>query len=357
MKANEYFSEKLSNILFLDIKKEKVMKLFNIYLQEEIYMPIKSSELVSNIKSGKPLEEIPIALFVEGMFYVLGIDEEFRYSSYYKSMIMSIESCIPFIKKLIYNEIKKEAYEEAFIFLKGLVQIEGNEENYDKLLSIAETIRIKDSSFKDEELELIGKAKKAGSSPMPYLYEAIIKRQEGKYEHSLVSINAYLSKGGQKTEDVLEFIHNLNNVLNFENGKELLYTDTDRALKLLIPLLEEYGDNASLYYYIAVGYRLLENCEKAIFYLNEALAIDDALVEVVNELGINYASLGDYDTAIKYLRKAFEVTKSVEICTNLIMCYLNSGKIEQAKNHLDIAKKLDSNDEIVMELDKIINSK
>lgn len=351
-----YFSEKLNKILFLDVKRETLMKLFNIYLGEDVYMPIKSSKLIEDIKAGKSLDEIPITFFVEGMFYVLGVDENFRYADYYVEMLLNLPSSVTFIKSIIFNEIKNESYEEAFIFLKGLLKIEENEENYDKLLTLGDTIRQKDKSFKDEELSIIDKAKQAGDSPLPYLYEAIIGRDEGKYELAMVSINTYLSKGGKKTEEVSEFIYTLRSILNFERGKELLYEDAEAALKLLIPLLDEYGDNASLYYYIAVGYRILENFEKAIYYLNEALTIDDALVEVVNELGINYASLEDYETAVKYLRKAFEATRSVEICTNLIMCYINSGDMKQAKNHLDIAKKLDSKDEIVIELDKIINS-
>ena len=83
------------------------------------------------------------------------------------------------------------------------------------------------------------------------------------------------------------------------------------------------------------------------------IAIDSALVEVVNELGINYASLNDFNNAIKYLRKAFEATKSIEICTNLIMCYLNKGDMKHAKLHYDIAKKINSEDEIVKKLESV----
>nr|WP_286207975.1 tetratricopeptide repeat protein [Clostridium caldaquaticum] len=343
--------------MFLDIKKEKLMKLFNVYLNENVYMPIKSVKIIENVKKGDSLEEIPVFLFLEGMYYVLGIDENFKYADIYRRMLLNMPSSINFIKSIVFNEVKKENYADAFIFLKGLVQVEENVENYDKLLSLADTIRYKDKSFKNEELYVIEKAKLFDNISSPYLYEAVIKREDGDYDGAMFSINTYLAKGGEKTLEVSEFIHSLNNIISYERGKELLYEDADGALKLLIPLLEEYGDDAALYYYIAVGYRILNNFEKAIYYLNEALAIDDALVEVVNELGINYASLEDYATAIKYLRKAFEATKSVEICTNLIMCYLNSGDIQQAKNHLEIAKKLDDKDEVVIELDKILNNK
>jgi tetratricopeptide (TPR) repeat protein len=120
--------------------------------------------------------------------------------------------------------------------------------------------------------------------------------------------------------------------------------------------LDIFGDSAEVYYYIAVAYRNLSNYEKAIYYLNEAAGIDDALIEVVNEYGINYASLGDYERAIQYFRKAFEATKSVEICTNIIMCYLNLGKIKEAQDHMELAVRLDPDDEIVIQLQNMLQN-
>ncbi len=354
MEGNSYFSERLSSILFLDVRKERLTNLFNVYLEDNVYMPIKSASLIEKIKSGKALEEIPAASFVEGMFYVLGLDEAFKYSSVYKGMLLSTPNSFSFIKGKVYNAVKQEQYEEAYIFLRGLIQLEENIENFDRILTLAEGIRNKDKAFKNEEIVIIEKAKSIENYAAPYLYESIIKREDGDFEGALFSINNYLSREGEKTPEVIEFISSLKGIVSYERGKELLFENAEEALKLLIPLLDEYGDNATLFYHIAVGYRIFENFEKAIYYLNEALALDDALVEVVNELGINYASLGDFEKAIQYLRKAFDATKSVEICTNLIMCYLNAGDMEQARNHLDIAKKLDENDEIVRELDSIL---
>jgi tetratricopeptide (TPR) repeat protein len=354
MSGKIYFENKLEAVMFLEIKRDRIRKLFNVEVSGEVYLPIKSDKLLDRVKDVQKSEEIPVASFVEGMFYVLGIDDQFKYKDIYKKILDSLSSSIAFIKSVIFEKVKKEDFEEAYILLKGLIQLEFNEENINRLILLANNIKLKDKNFKDEFLEVIDKAKSFENNALPYLYEAILKREAEDFQGALNSINMHLSKGGERTIEVTEFIHSLKNIVNYEVGKELLYEDAGEALKLLLPLLDEYGDNAPLYYFIAVGYRILENHEKAIYYLNEALAIDDALVEVVNELGINYASLGDYDKAIGYLRKAFEATKSIEICTNLVMCYLNSGNLEQARNHLEIAEKLDKNDEIVLELKKIL---
>ena len=116
---------------------------------------------------------------------------------------------------------------------------------------------------------------------------------------------------------------------------------------MLLKLTEEFDSNPLIYYYIALGFRKLEDYEKAIYYLKESLQIESGILEVVVELGVNYACIGEFNEAIKYFRKAFEASKEVEVCTNIVMCYLNLNDYENAKLHLDIAKSINSDDEIV----------
>lgn len=357
MDIKSRFSEKLSHILFLEINKEKIESIFKVQVNEEIYIPIKSENIVEKVKSGAKMDSIPAGYFIEAMFFVLGADENFRFNRVYKKILLNVPESIKFIKGKIYKAVDKKQYEDAYIMLKGLIEIEENEENYSKLIMLADKLRSLDRIYKEEELSIIEKAKSIFSQyAMPYLYECLIKRDDKDYENALFALNNYLSIGGEETKEITELKISLKNVVDYEKGKQLIYDDPKKSLSLLIPLLDEFNDDAELYYYIAIAYRVLENYEKAIYYLIEAVNIDSNMPELINELGINYASLGNFEKAIEFLRKAFEVTKSVEICTNLIMCYINAGKIEEAKKHLDIAKKLDSQDEIVIELDSILNS-
>lgn len=355
MNIKSYFAEKLSKLLFLEVKKENIKKIFNVSLKEDIYIPINSKYIVDSIKLQDNLDKIPVTYFIEGMFYVLGADEQFRFNKYYKKIISKDKNNNKFIKSIIGKNVKSKNYEESYIILKGLSQIEDTLEIYDKLIIMADEIRKKNTIFKEEELNILQKAKLKDNYALPYLYEAIIKKEEGDYERALFCINNYIVKGGEETLEVTDMKQWLKSCVNYDRGKELLESNPLEALKYLIPLIDVLGNNASVYYYIAVGYRMINNHEKAIYYLNEALNIDSSLVEVVNEMGINYASLGNYEGAIAYLRKAFQATRSVEICTNLILCYLNSGNLKDAKVHLEIAKKLDPKDQVVVELEGIIN--
>ncbi|MDU1347840.1 tetratricopeptide repeat protein [uncultured Clostridium sp.] len=352
MSIKSYLLEKLSKVLFLEIKKGS--KINNFTFKENTYLPVRSEAIVEKTKSGDNLKDIPINLFLEGMFYVLGTDKDFKFNNIYKDLIKDIPDSLKLIKSIIFKEIKEERYEEAYILIKGLIVIESTKDNYSKALLLVDEIRKKNSVFKEEELNLIEEGKSISEFPIPYLYEAGIKRDDKDMEGALFSINQYLALGGEKTDDVIEFKASLDMITSYDKAKTMVYESPKEALEILLPLLEELGDNAEIYYYIAIAYRILENYEKAIYYLNDSLAISSDYVEVINELGINYACLGEYETAIKYFRTAFEVTKSIEICTNLIMCYLNIGDNKQAKIHFDIAKKLDPNDEVLKDIEKII---
>lgn len=356
MDLKSYFSEKLSKILFLEISKEKLSEIFKIKLNESIFMPIKSDDIIVKVKNGENLENIPMSFFVESMFYVMGSDEQFKYNAIYMEILKNIPKATDYIKGVIFKKISSEELEDAYILLKGLSLIEATDEIYEKLFKLVESLRTLEQIYNDEEHVLIVKAKNVlPSFSLPYYYECLLFKGEMKFDAAFLSLISYIEKGGELTPDISDLKHSLENAAKYDKGKKLVYENPTEALKLLLSLIEEFADDAELFYYIAISYRGLENYEKAINYLNEARTIDSNFVEVVNELGINYACLGNYPVAVKYLRKAFEVTKSVEICTNLIMCYIDMGDLKNAKNHFELAKKLAPNDEIVVKLEKMFN--
>ncbi|MGH4119873.1 tetratricopeptide repeat protein [Clostridium sp.] len=352
MDIKTYFSEKLSELLFLEIKKNS--KINDYVILEDIYFPVRTNEVIQKVKQKEDFDNIPVNLFIEGMFYVLGADEQFRYNPQYKKIINATSNSIGFIKGVIFKEIQNENYEEAYIILKGLLVIEHSKENYDKIFLLVDKLRSTIIMFKDEQLLLVEEAKKINHYSTPYLYESLVLNDESKFEEALIALNDYFTNGGEKSAEVMELKNTLENITNYQKAKELVPNNPTAALRILIPLMEQLGDKPEIYYHSAVAYRLLQNYEKAIYYLNEASAIDVDLIEVVNEFGINYAHLENYEMAIMYFRKAFQVTKSIEICTNLVMCYINLKNFDEARMHLDIAKKIDPKDEIVIKLENIL---
>lgn len=356
MQVKARFIEKTSKLIFLEFKKESIFALFEVVAKENIYLPLRPIRVADKVKEGYKFESIPVSFFIEGMFYVLGGDENFKFNSIYLSMLKTKKNeAIEYIKGIIVDEVKKENYEEAYIMLKGLLKIEASEENYDKLFLLLDKLRSSDSAYDEEAIQMLIKSEEIEGYYKPYLDKAIIYYNQKKYDDAWFNISTYIEKSSDTSNDVIELRDSLRNIRHYEKGKSLVLDNPREALEFLLPLLDEFDDDAVLYFNIAVAYRKLGSYHEAIYYLNEAMAIDSAIVEVFNEMGISYAAINDFETAIKYLRKAFEATKSIEICTNLIMCYLNIDDKENAKLHYDIAVKLNPEDEIVLKLKSMFN--
>lgn len=355
------YKDKLSKLLFLEVNKDGFKKSLNIpdyveFKNDDLYMPISSEYVVANAEDVLKLSNLPIYYFVEGIFTVFGADKNVRYNEDYGTILSYIPDCEECVKSLIADRIKKDRFEDAYILLKGLYRYTKEEEILTKLLSVGETIREKDSSFDEIMIDDIEECKENfEKSPDPYLYNALILRDKGDYKGAEVQINEYINKGGKRTPEIEQIMIDIGNVSNFEKAVGYLKDEPKKSIELLLPLCEEFKENPLIYYYLGVGYRRLENYNKAIHYLSKSLSIESGSLETVNELGMSYACIGEYEEAIKYFRKAFEASKEVEICTNIVMCYINMGDTEQAKIHLDIAKKLAPEDEIVIEIDQMLN--
>ena len=353
MLSRSYLSANLSSLLFLSINKNILSKLFNYRVTEDIYLPMKVNEMVNEVKLENSLEEIPVKFFVEGMYYIIGCDEDFKYSDTYRTLLISNEWCTAIVKGIIASYIKESNYMDSYLLLRGLYIIEPQREYYEKLLWCLHSLYKNDKKHL-EELRNIIEHGKSISNPSAYFYEGLLLSEEASFIDARNSLNFYLSLGGESTEEVLNFINEIKTLSNLEEGKNNAKSNPRYALELLLPLLDEMEEDAYIYYYVAVAYRNIGIYQKAIYYLNEAIRLDSSIVDIYNELGLNYACLNDNETAILYFRKAFEVTRSVEICTNLIMCYLNKGDIKQAEAHLEIGKKIDEQDEILKNIEGIL---
>lgn len=361
MDYNAEFKEKLGKLLFLEMDKKGFKESINIpsyvdFKNKDLYLPISPEYITSNVNNEVKIKNLPIYYFIEGMFFAIGADENLRFNEDYELILTYIKDTENCIKSIISKKINDDKLIDAYLLLKGFYRYSKDIDIMRKLLLVGESLREKDSAFKEILLQDIEYCEKnILKISETYLYKALILKDDKDFKGAKVAINEYLNNGGKITEDVNILIEDITNISNYEVAIEHLNDDPIKTIKLLIELLEKFDDNPLIYYYLGVAYRKLENYEKAIYYLNESLERESGIYEVVVELGINYACINDFESAIKYFKKAFEATKEVEICTNIVMCYMNLNNLEEAKLHLDIAKKINSEDEIVKDLEKMLN--
>jgi tetratricopeptide (TPR) repeat protein len=361
---NAVIKEKLGKLLFLEIDKKAFKEMIKIpsyveFENKDLYLPISPKYITENIQNEIKIKNLPIYHFVEGMIFAIGADENLRFNKDYEIILTYISDTESCIKSVIAKSIKEDNLIEAYILLKGFYRYSKDKEIMEKLLLVGETLKEKDNAFKEMLLKDIDYSlNHLLNINEAYLYKALILKDENDYKGAKIAINEYINNGGKMNDDIEILVADINNVSNYELAIEHLEDDPVKSIKLLVDLLDKFPENPLVYYYLAVAYRKLENYDKAVYYLNESLEIETGIYEVIIELGINYACLNDFETAIKYFKKAFEATKEVEVCTNIVMCYLNLNNIKEAKIHLELAKNINPEDEIVKELEKILeNSK
>ncbi|WP_029453245.1 tetratricopeptide repeat protein [Clostridium algidicarnis] len=356
MDIDSKFKQKLEKLIFIEVKKEVVEELFNTKLinKENIFIPVESSYITKEILETLKLESIPLNKIVKSIFLILGADSEFEYNNIYKALVIKNEEAIKYIKGEIASYVKEKNYEDAYLLLKGLISVDDEDENIEKAIWILETLRGEEKEFIKEELELIEYLKTINSYDLPYFYEALIYKDEEEYEKAILAIEECLKREGEFKTQSLELKETILQSLNYEDGKALIYDDPKKALEKLLPLVKSHEENPMLFYHIAVAYRIIGNYQKAIYYLNESRSIDSDILEVVNELGLNYASMGDYSDAIIYFKKGFEVSQSVEFCTNLAVSYLKIGDKKNAEIYISKGKEISPEDDIITEIERTI---
>ena len=356
---NYNVNDRLSKLIFIELKDLAVLDKININLYKElkgkdVLFPI-DLKMVTNSKNPKR-SDLTMDKFFVGMLLCIGGNDNFAYNSYYEDIILNFDSSQEFYKGYIYSLIQNDELFEAYILLKGLSTIYFNVEYKEKLIEVLFNLKSK-SEFLNNELKLqINDAiNNYKTFYKAYLYKSMLERDEGNYILAIENVDKYLIKVKDEEKNEIEKYKNqLLSYRDYEDGKDKIYSSPKEALEKLIPLVEIFKEDSLLYYYIAIAYRKLGMNEQAIFYLELSRNIDSDIVEVVNELGLNYASLSMYNKAIKYFEKVFEVTKAVEVCTNIIMCYFNLNNTEKVNEYLNIAKKINENDEILNEMERFI---
>lgn len=355
MDFRQGLKEKLSKLIFLELKKDFAAKAFKadglMDIEGEIFVPLSPDYIARNLERDM-VRNLPVGEFVKGMYYCLGADRDFRYKGAYMLMLESA-GMENLIKGLVARLVKDGRRDEAIVYLLGLYEVHGEKEVALNTLSLLEELSIEDSSYLDgfhalaEEMSLMG-----FSEARLFLGSAL--RMKGDYPKALVVLREYIANGGEETAELSSELERIGRKALLDETEAILYDEPDRFLEMILPVMTSESDNPKLLLQVAIAYRILKNHEKAIYFLNEALALDDGYADVINELGINYAAMGDFETAVAYFRPLFDRTMNIEILTNLIMCYVHLGDMESAMKHIAIGEKISPDDDVLADIRKYL---
>lgn len=361
--VNNYFKKNTEKVTFIELKDNKELYLDDYSIQNYTPLPILTEELIEEIKEGNLEEEIKMSNIVEGIIYLLGIDDSFPYADEYKEILNVYDDNIE--EYIFYKGIRfidKEDYDNGAIYFRSLKLL--NPKNLNGIFNYAlalETIGKKLIAINKEKegMDFVNKATSELESILDIdeNYGLAYYKLGYHYKFSEQNLKAKLmwskflklDKDELRLEEIRKELDNIENSVLLESGLTYLsISKFDDALTSFLKLLPELSDWWELNYLIGASYKGLNDYEKAIEYFKISLEKNELESDIYNELGISYFYMGDVIKAIEIFTNGIKNIKDdYKLYFNRGLGYMQLQRLEESYKDINRAAELNPDDENV----------
>lgn len=353
----EEINKKLKNLVFIDLKEEYHLE--DVNLPVGFSLPIKLDYLIEGIKEKELEEEINLEKIVEAMVYLLGIDNEFKYSKDYKEILKKLKIDLKNYAMHKAYISQEEDPLDSYIFLNGYEEVVG--EDPDIIFKEANILEALYNQIHEEEYEksekllniIIKKYNKVlnldETYSLAYYRLAYINLALAKFIKANMYFEKFinLSRDEELKDQVRKELEIIRNNVSFDSAKTYLsYGDYDKALNQLESISEDFDKDESFYYTYALSYYKIGDLDKAEEY--GKLSVEKKTTEEnINLLATIYAGRQEFTRSIEIIELGLEeIEESYPLNYNMGIIYLNMNEKEKGLEYLEKANKLNQNKEL-----------
>lgn len=373
--VNNYFKEYHKNVTFLELKDSASIEINNFTLQKELPLPIITDNLIEEIYQGNLENEINLSQVIDGIIYLLGVDNKFPNIDRYIEILNAYD---PNINDYIYHKaikkITKGDIEFGAIFLRSLIYLNPKDLNarFNYALVLEEMGRkyIEDNDEKREEFltestnELESILEIDEKYSLAYYKLGFHYKYFEQYIKAKLTWNKFLiiDEDENRLQEIREEIDLIDDNAKFETGLTYLtYNEFGKALDSFLKLLPRYEEEWNVLYLLAMCYKGLGESDKAVEYLHKAIDINAEEPDLYNELGIINFLDGKIIEAIGIFNEGIEkVDHDYKLYFNRGLGYVQLGEYNLALEDVKTAYELNPQDENVVnelkELEDLISS-
>lgn len=360
MTINDLFKSELKNIVFIE-RKNKIG-------EELIYLPIRTSSMLNGIMDKTYEEKIDYKDILEGIVYLLGIDNEFRYKKEYENIIKSgKKEALDIIKDLVNKAELKRDYKELYILSNGLItlDIESNEILFKRANSLEniynESFEEMDEDLKAEILDLVIKEYEKLELDIAKYRLGYIYLSLERYLKSKLYFEKFINESHNDNlkEEVREVLLEIEDYVNMESAQTYIeYGDYHNAIEKLKSISRQYPLVGEKNYLLGSSYYKRGNYIDAIEYLEEAIKDENTIrEEYFNQLALTYLETGKEDLAIeKYTKGIFKFKDSYTLYHNRGVLFFNKGESKKALEDFKKAYALKASPDLLEVIDSIESS-
>ena len=366
----EYFLKKRNDISFISLKKGTAVSFKGkTYITKiELPVPVRIEKLLEDINKQDEIDGITLNNIIDGIIYILGTDNNFKYKQDYKEMFEALNfEFLPYIIYIINNGIKTE---DSVIYGKALINNEENEKTCFIYASCLEKMGMElhekgndQSRYFLEEANLYFEKCLDYNDKFSLAYYKLgyyYKRKQQYVKAQLIwQRHQELDDDDLRIEEIRNELLQLKPYVDYENGYNLVLKERpEEGLDLLLPLVKDFSGWWNLLFFIGLAYRALGEYAIAEAYFENVLKIDNLQKDALNELGLCKKCRGKYVEAAELFSKLLSIDPGkCEVFCNRAAAYLYNNQLDRAKEDIQTALKVSPNDPVALsikeELDRI----
>ena len=361
----EYFKAKTENITFIELKEEARYAIKGYPVNSSMPLPIITETLVEEIKEGSLKEEMQLSHIIEGIIYLIGVDEDFQYIQDYKNILHAYSDKIDdhiFYKGIRFFE--SGDYDNGGIYFRALKII--NPQHVNGLFNYALILEeIAKKHFNNEEDKAGLEFLTASTIELESILDVDIKYALAYYKlgYHYKYFNQYLKakliwqkylpldKDDLRSQEIRDELQIIEDDVILESGLTYLsYGKFTEALDEFLKLQPRHDDWWELKYLIGNCYNGLGDYSLAIDMYYKSLELHNEEADVYNELGITLFNLGDITEAVKVFGQGIDNIKDdYKLLFNRGLGYLQLGDLRNAYIDVENAWKLNPADENIQD--------
>lgn len=369
-KINDYFKRYTDNLTFIELKDSSKLDVNGYAVSSNIPLPIITEILIKEVKEGNLEEEINLAKVIEGIIYVLGTDNDFKYLEEYIQILKSYDEKI--LNYILYKGMKsfeEGDYNTSAINYRALLVIDKDNINglfnYSLTLEEIAKVFLKEDKVEEATNFLISSTNtletildiEEGYSLAYYKLGFLYKFFEQYLKAKLIWTKfLVLDKDSLRLQEIREEIEIIDEDVYFETGiTYLTYNDFGKALDSFLKLMPKYENHWNTNYLIGLCYKGIEEFDLAIEYLTTAINLNKEAEDVYNELGIIFFNTGDIVKAIAIFTEGIDnCSEDHKLYFNRGLGYVQLGQYELALRDIEKAYSLNPQDRnIALQKEKI----
>lgn len=370
--VNDFIDKKKNDISFITLKKGAKLPLGKkTYVNEiELPVPVKLDNLVNDIKKQEEYDGITIKNIIDGIIYILGSDDSFKYKSEYLEILKMFDDNYEAFIIYNVNNFFEDNIEDGIVYAKCLVNLNENEKNCFVYANILEknAVYLSDKKLNYESAGFMKEAKKyyekcldyndkftLGYYKLGYYYKSEQKYCRAKlYWDKLIEYD----DDQIRIQEIRNELELLKPYIDYENGYNyVLKGEAQRGLDLLLPLVEKNSGWWNLLFFVGLAFRILKEYTIAEKYFENVIKIQPDQLDSVNELGMCRLLLSNYEGAIEMFNLALNIKpKNSEILCNRAAGYIYLNDLDKAEKDVERALKINETDEIAISIQRQIDS-